>query len=374
MDPFHSTARFVAHFAPAIRFVVFAAACAASSATFADCTARSAKSTETAFHSRALSALVAALPPVPAGAREVDAEPHDFRKPTAIRETLCDFSKEGAFSVSAARKYFRKHSEAEHKQLQSDYATLTAQFHALKKTPPDKVAQQDVLRKRSNDAWQAARDAEKAGDKAGAQARNAEYRTLRDQADAIDAQHQASVKTQTEALDKRRTGIDLDGQKVEIRIAMNLLRLPPVGSDDTRGVYGAASPGQSVGLKVHNIAYAVVGAVGPLHRALAAAIDRGRLQAIVGMPLPSETESEAFAARALPVQVADMAIAASTAPVTGVDSGHAAAAITAPAATTVVPQTAPAPAAPAPATDASAAEPLKKAAEAVSKLRGLLGR
>ncbi|MBC8055754.1 MAG: hypothetical protein H7Y61_04185, partial [Rhizobiales bacterium] len=244
-------------------YLVFAAAAwLAPAAAVADCTTRAAKPAETAFHSRALSALVAALPPVPAGVQELEARPHDYRKPPAMREVLCDFSKEGAFSVTARRVYVRRHSEAERRHVQTQYDALTAQYHALRKTPAPMVERQNVLRQKSNDAWKAARDAEKAADKPGAQARDAEYRALRDEADAIDAQHQASVKPQTDELDKRRGALDLESQKVEVRLGMNLQRLPAAGSEPTRGAFGAASPGQSAGLKVHNVAFAVEGTEG----------------------------------------------------------------------------------------------------------------
>ena len=169
------------------------AACMASSPAFADCTERKTRPAETAFNSRAMAALVAALPPLPAGVVEVGAKPYDFKHAPAIDEVLCEGTKEGEFSITARRQYVRKHSEAERRQLQAQYDALTAQFHALKKTPPDKAAEQQTLRQQSNAAWQAMRDAEKAGDKAAAKVSDEKYRSLRNQADAIDAQHEASV-------------------------------------------------------------------------------------------------------------------------------------------------------------------------------------
>ncbi len=356
--------------AAALRLLVAAAACAASATAFADCTSRSAKPTEAAFHAHAIAALVAALPPVPAGVAEVDAKAFDYKNPPAIYELLCNFSKEGDFSVSAKRKYLRKHSPAERQQMQAQYDALTAQFHALKKPPPDMAAQEQALRQKANAAWQATRDAEKAGEKAAAQARDAEYRALRNQADAIPAQHAASVKAQTDELDKRRIGIDLVEQRVEVVIGMNLQRLPGARADNSSGAYGAPSPGKSVGLKVHNIGFAVDGSDGPLRQALAAAIDRASLQALVGQPLPSQAQSEAYAAKAAPAMVPEIAAGAP-----GVDSASTTTAAAPPStpartASPATPTTAPTP----PASDAPAAEPVKKAAEAVNKLRGLLGR
>ena len=355
----------------AARQLIVAAACVASTAAFADCQARKVRPAEAAFNARALAALVAALPPVPAGVTEVDAKPFDFKNPPAIGY-LCEFSKEGEFSVTASRKYIRKHSEAEHRQLQAQYDALTAQFHALKKTPPDKAAEQQALRQQSNAAWQATRDAEKAGDKAAAKVSDEKYRSLRNQADAIDAQHEASVHPQTSELDRRRIAIDLVSQKVEIVIGMNLQRLPMANDRAVVGSNGVASPGKSVGLKVHNVAWSAVGADGPLRQTLAAAMDRARLQALVGQPLPSEAESEAVAAKATPTLVPDLpasGLAGSTTTTTTTTTTATAATATAAVAAPATPATAAIPPAQPP-----AAEPVKKAAEAVNLLRGLLGR
>ena len=362
----------------ATRQLVFAAACLASTAAFADCTLRATRPVETAFNARAMAALVAALPPAPAGVLAVDAKPFDFKNPPAIYEVLCEGSKEGEFSITARRQYTRKHSEAERKYWSAQYDALTAQFHALKKTPPDKAAEQQVLRQQSNAAWQATRDAEKAGDKTAAQASDEKYRSLRNQADAIDAQHVASVKPQLTELDRRRIAIDLERQQVEVVVGMNLQRLPTANERAVVGVHGAASPGKSVGLKVHNVAWSAVGADGPLRQTLAAAMGSARLQALVGQPLPSEAESGAVAAKATPTPVPDLpasalagmsGTSASTASVTASPTTTtAAAATTAPAVPAV-------PAVPAmPPTQPAAAEPVKKAAEAVNLLRGLLGR
>lgn len=358
------------------RRLLAAAACLAATAAFADCESRKPRPAETAFNSRAAAALEAALPALPVGVERSGGKAHDYKTTTAIHEVLCEGSKEGEFSITAKRSYFRKHSEAERRQLQAQYDALTAQFHALKKTPPDKATEQQALRQRSNAAWQATRDAEKAGDKAAAQASDAQYRSLRDQADAIDAQHVASVKPQTDDLDKRRIAIDLVAQKVEIVLGMNLQRLPAARADHTTGAYGAASPGKSAGLKVHNLGFAVNGTEGPLRQALAAAIDRPHLQALVGKPLPSEAQSEAFAATVTPVVVPDLPAAAPTTAAPAIEPAGAKAATPASPQTSAAerPGTAAAPAtAPKPA-DTPAAEPVKKAADAVNKLRGLFGR
>ena len=272
----------------------------------ADCESRKARPAETAFNARAVAALVAALPPFPAGVVEVDAKPHDFKNAPAIYEVLCEGSKEGQFSVSVRRSYLRKHTEAERKYWDAQYEAVQTQAGALRKLPAEKVAQEKALRQQSNIAWQATRDAEKAGDKATAQARDAEYRALRNQADAIQNAHEASVKPQLDELNRRRTGIDLADQRVEIVIAMNLQRLPTANERTVVGSQGAASPGKSAGLRVNNVVWSVGGTDGSLRQALVGAIDRARLQALVGQPLPGAAESEAYAAKAVPVMVADL--------------------------------------------------------------------
>ena len=361
------------------RLFLVGAAGLSAGAAFGDCTSRKPRAAETAFNSRAVAALQAALPPLPAGVEQVGGKAHDFKTPPEVHEILCDFSKEGDFSVWAKRTYLRKHSEAERRHSQARYDSLTAQFHALKKTPADKAVEQQALHQRSNAAWQATRDAEKAGDKAAAQAHDAQYRSLRNQAADIDAQHVAGVKPQLDALHQRRIAIDVASQRVEIALGINLQRLPGTPAGDTSGAWGAASPGKSAGLKVHNLVFSVNGTEGPLRQTLAAAVDRTSLQLLVGKPLPSELQSETVAAKATPAVVAEITAAA------GSDSADATAA---PATATAAPAPGPARAAalaPSPIAapvaapspppgDTAAAEPVKKAADAVNKLRGLLGR
>ena len=212
------------------------AACLASSAALADCESRKSRPAETAFHARAMAALASALPPASAGAVAVDAKPFDFKNPPGIYEVLCEGSKEGEFSITARRQYVRKHSEAESKYWNAQYDPVTAQVHALRKSPPDKAAEQQTLRQQSNAAWQAMRDADKAGDKTAAQASDERYRSLRNQADKIDAQHQDSVKPQLRELDQRRIANDLDRQQVDIVVSMNLQQLRRAVVDDSSHV------------------------------------------------------------------------------------------------------------------------------------------
>ena len=361
---------------PAARKFVLAAACMATTVAFADCTSRKTRPAETAFNARAMAALVAALPPAPAGVVTVDAKAFDFKNPPAIYEVLCEGSKEGEFSITARRQYVRKHSPAERSYWSAQYDAVTAQYQALKKTPPDKAAEQQVLHQQSNAAWKAMRDAEKAGDKTAAQANDEKYRSLRNQANAIDAQHEASVQPQLSELAQRRAAIDLERQRVDVEISMNLQRLPTANASAVVGSHGAASPGKSVGLKVHNVAWSAVGADGTLRQTLAAVLERARLQALVGQPLPSEAESETVAANATPTPVPDLpasALAGTTAATAATASVTASPTTTTAAAAAAVPATPATPSAQPPAPPA-AAEPVKKAVETVNKLRGLFGR
>jgi hypothetical protein len=148
-----------------------------------------------------------------------------------------------------------------------------------------------------------------------------------------------------------------------VSMAINVQRLPATASV-LSAAYGTASPGRSAGLKVHNVVWTVSGSDSPLRQTLVEAIDRTRLQELVGKPLPSVADSEALAAQAVPATV-------------GATGGTAAGA-TATSAPAPGTQTATQPAVP---TDVPAAagqtggsEPLKNAADAVNKLRGLFGR
>ena len=145
---------------------------------------------------------------------------------------------------------------------------------------------------------------------------------------------------------------------------------------NSSGAYGAASPAKSAGLKVHNVGFSVGGSDGPLRQALAAAVDRTRLQALVGRPLPNEAQSEAYAAMATPVVVPGLPGAVSTTAAPTVEPTSAKAATPASAQTTAAerPGTAAAPAATPKPAATPAAEPVKKAADAVNTLRGLFGR
>lgn len=141
-------------------------------------------------------------------------------------------------------------------------------------------------------------------------------------------------------------------RKSIVSVAINAIRLP-AADGGLSAAYGPASPKRSASLKVINVVWTVSGSDSPLRQALVDAIDRTRLEAMVGKPLPSVTESQALAAQAVPATVAGPAAA----PAARTSSSPAAQ----PAATN-------------PSAPATASEPIKDAADTVNKLRGLFGR
>jgi len=131
----------------------------------------------------------------------------------------------------------------------------------------------------------------------------------------------------------------------------------PISRDYPSAAYGTPNPGRSAGLKVNNVMWMVDGSDSPLRKALADAIDRERLQAFVGKPLPTVAESQALAARAVPATVVAATVAA-----------PAAAAGPAPATQTAQPVAAQ------PAGQPPASDTTRDAVDTVNRLRGLFGR
>ena len=149
---------------------------------------------------------------------------------------------------------------------------------------------------------------------------------------------------------------ELNYRKAIVSVAINMTRLPAT-DNVLSAAYGSASPKRSAGLKVNNVVWRISGSDSPLRQVLADGMDRARLEALVGKPLPSVAESQALAAQAVPATAAG-------APAT-------------PASNVPATQTAtqsPAPSAPAATGQAPAAEPVKDVVDTVNKLRGLFGR
>lgn len=157
---------------------------------------------------------------------------------------------------------------------------------------------------------------------------------------------------------------EFNDRKSIVTVAMNVRRLP-AADNVLSAAYGAASPNRSAALAVNNVVWSVSGSDSPLRQALADAIDRTRLQALVGKALPSEAESAAYAAKAVPANVGNGSVRASTSP------QQATGQTTSPAQPVAAqPGNANSPAANEPA----GGEPVTKATDAVNQLRGLFGR
>ncbi len=156
---------------------------------------------------------------------------------------------------------------------------------------------------------------------------------------------------------------ELNFRKTIVSVRINVRQLPK-GEPVLVGAYGQASPNQSVGLRVNNVVWEISGSDSPLRQALVDALDRTRLEGLVGMPLPSVAESQALAAQAVPANVA----AARAAPAPNLPQSQAATTQAA------QPAAAPNPASPsAPGTQPIAA-PINEVVDTVNRLRGLFGR
>lgn len=137
------------------------------------------------------------------------------------------------------------------------------------------------------------------------------------------------------------------------------------GDGGFAGAYGSPSPQRSAGLKVGNATWEVsAGGWGvkaqtdALRSSVAAAIDRQRLQGLVGRPLPTVAESNAAAKKLPPTQLAAVTPAAP-------------AAATVPANAPPATDVQPAPTAP---SIPASGDNVKDAVDAVQKLRGIFGR
>ena len=140
---------------------------------------------------------------------------------------------------------------------------------------------------------------------------------------------------------------------------------------DYSGAYGSPSPGRSAGLQVHNVewkvsaaGYGVQAQRDSLTASIGAVVDRERLQALVGRPLPSVAASDAIARKIPPTQLVSVA---PPGPAAGVSTGSPAAESPA-----VAPQPARTVGAAPP--SPSSTDSVRDAADAVQKLRGLFGR
>ena len=322
---------------------------------------REPKAAEVEFHRRAMAALVSALPPAPMGVKLTGTQ-HDFKRLPTLG-SFCKDQKEGDFTLEASRFYVLDFSADEINRRRIERKAINDQLYALSLLPHDLKAQRSALDQQALAGYTATDAARKAGDQATGKARETEAHALSKQARDIQKKHEEAVKPQADELRKRLDDIASEGQKAAVRLAINVTRLPGANLTVPSAAYGVASPGKSAGLKVNNVVWSVGGADGSLRQALEGAIDRTRLQALVGKPLPLESESEAVAVKVAAAVPAALVTTASPGPATAASPtspGSARQAL----ATTPTPPTPPEP----------AAEPIKKAVDAVNLFRGLLGR
>lgn len=146
------------------------------------------------------------------------------------------------------------------------------------------------------------------------------------------------------------------------------------GDHDFSGAYGNPSPQRSAGLKVVNVTW-VVSASGygiksqsdALRNSISGAIDRTRLQSLIGRTLPTLAESNAKANKLQPTQ---LVIPAPSEPAATAKDGGAAAPLSS---SSAAPNTLPTPAGALPAPPRQDNQ-VQDALDTVNKLRGLFGR
>lgn len=162
-------------------------------------------------------------------------------------------------------------------------------------------------------------------------------------------------------------------QRAWVILRINSTQLPDGSATVPAGSYGQASPRRSASLRVVNVVWVIRGEPGPLRDALEASLDKAGLKGLVDKPLPTVAESQAAAQAAeASGAVAVVAPSSSAAPM----AAGAAATAGAPVhgAPTPAPATGSNATAPVPAPSAVPADPLRGAADAAQKLRGLFGR
>ena len=365
----------MAHDALHARLFALAAAALFTPMAQADCVdgIREPRAAEQEFHRRATAALIAALPAPPVGA-EAEGTAYDFKRLPSIG-VLCRGDKVGDFTIGVQRRYVIRVTEAESRRLYAPRKAIDDQIQALLRLPPDRAAERSALERQSTAVDYSRSAALKAGDKATAEARLAEANSLNAAAMEVGNRYRDSVKPQVDAMLEQRKAFEARDQLAVVHIEINLSKLP-AAANNPFWAYGSASPQRNAALKVVNVVWNVGGPASPLRDALAAAMPETRLKALVAAALPSEAESEALAARAVPPARPALATPKTDlAPNSAASTAPAAAITTAQSPTPVVAPPAPAPAA-APTTAAAppAPDPLKQAAGALQSLRGLLGR
>jgi hypothetical protein len=334
------------------------------------------------FYNSATAALVAAIPPAPASASMVGK--HDLTKLNP-KGPECHDAATGSSDIYVIQRYELPPPVDEARRKAKQYDEITDQILALLKLPPELRAEQEALDRKANDTEKQRQIAMKAGDTSTARTLAKEIESYNRAYREVKKRHVAAVKPQTDALEEQRKPFVVESQRVEIFLWINREKLPAAGNGPD-GAYGADSPAKSASLKVVNVAWFFDGPDTPLRRALVDALDREWLKGLVGKPLPSLADSQAKAARATAAVAPPPAGLAEVKPVAVAGPPTPAP----PSLSTAAPAATPAPPAPAPApvatnTTPAAASPsdkaaikatdaVNKAAEGLSKLRGLLGR
>jgi len=272
----------------------------ASTQALADCPSgvRPITAAETEYVTRAIAALAATLPATPQH-MERQGQPFDFKQPVKLAPA-CKGSPEGTFETGYTTGYLFKWPKEEAARLDAERKKIRDEMATLKTLPPDKAAQYKDLVDKSRAAYNSQPKAKRGGpplsdaDKKLAEQKIAEGKAFDDQARALEKAHLDSVKPQVDALTAKETSLQSFPQQFRVSLALNAKQLPAAAPNVA--AFGAASPKGNVGLKVTNAVLVVEGPAGRPRQVLFDAIDKAALQALVGKPLPSVSQSEAQAA------------------------------------------------------------------------------
>lgn len=274
-----------------------------ATAALADCPSgvRPLTAAETDFAYRAVAALAAALPATPQH-MERQGAPHDFKRPLKLGDS-CKGSPEGSFDTSYGAGYLFEWPKEEAARLDAERKKVRDEMAALKTLPSDKASQYKDLVDKSRAAYNSQPKAKRGGpplsdeDRKLAEQRIAEGKALDDQAKALERSHLESVKPQLDVLTAKEASLQTYPQQFQVRLAINAKQ--PLAAADNIAFFGSPSPKGSVGLRVNNVALEVAGPAGAPRKMLVDAIDRAWLQALVGKPLPTVSQSEAKSAENL---------------------------------------------------------------------------
>jgi hypothetical protein len=380
-----------------------ASAPASADFSLSDCKrgVRDSTAVEIDFMHRAPAALAAYLPRPPQYMSLASA-PLDFKQPAPVKWQTCKEFREGHdLGATIGANYRLEYPREEADRLRQQVRAVEAEIARIEALPPEKEAQRQKLLGEMRAAYDAAPRRQRKDppftpeQQALSDKQQAEGRRLEQAAQQVITDHRKSVEPQTAPLKAQRDALNPGMQTFLVKIEMNAWHV-----DSPDGLnWGAAKPdGAALGATVGNVVVTVQGPAGPARTALLASFDRAGLQGLVGKPLPTLARSEATwtAAQAKPaVTLAQAesalpgALAAPGAPAAGAAPTAVAQPSVTPGSPTSASATARAAAQPAsgpanpPASPPAPREEQKKtepttttqdAANAVNKLRGLLGR